>query len=286
MSVPEQLRVQERSSGPRPGLKHGIMLFDIGDAASSVMSCALDLPGTGLLAIVGAGGKTSLMFRLAAELTAGGARVACTTTTRIFPPAPDQARLILEKDNARFLEECRETANQSRPACLAWAAEGAKLRGLTTSFINDLVEMRIFDWILVEADGARRLPIKAPADHEPVIPACSTHVLAVAGLTAIGTPLDEQHVCRSERYAKLSGLALGDLVTPASVARLCTHPKGMFKCAPSEAVRLLWLNQADVPGAFERGREILRLLCEEGSLPHRAVLGAANHHPCVQEVWS
>lgn len=280
------MSVPERGPGPRPGPKHGIMPFDIGGVSSSVMSRALDLPGTGLLAIVGAGGKTSLMFRLATELTAGGARVACTTTTRIFPPAPDQVRLILGEDNARFLEECRETANQSRPACLAWAEEGAKLRGLTTGFIHDLYRMRIFDWILVEADGARRLPIKAPADHEPVIPACSTHVLAVVGLTAIGAPLDGQHVCRSERYAKLSGLALGDPVTSASVVRLCAHPKGMFKCAPAEAVRLLWLNQADMPGAFEHGREILRLLCEEGSLPHRAVLGAADHPPCVQEVWS
>lgn len=190
------------------------------------------------------------------------------------------------EDNARFLEECRETASQSRPACLAWAAEDAKLRGLTPGFINDLFTMRIFDWILVEADGARRLPIKAPADHEPAIPAYSTHVLAVAGLAAIGAPLDEQHVCRSERYAKLSGLALGDPVTSASVVRLCMHPKGMFKCTPAKAVRLLWLNQADVPGAFEHGQEILRLLCEEDSLPHRAVLGAADYPPCVREVWS
>ena len=109
------MSVPERGPGPRPGPKHGIMPFDIGGVSSSVMSRALDLPGTGLLAIVGAGGKTSLMFRLATELTAGGARVACTTTTRIFPPAPDQVRLILGEDNARFLD-CLLYTSSSRSA--------------------------------------------------------------------------------------------------------------------------------------------------------------------------
>ncbi len=251
---------------------------------ADTMASALDLPDRGLLAIVGAGGKTTVMFRLARELGERGLRVACATTTRIFRPAPDEADLVLAENNTRFLETCRERAALGRPVCLAWAAEGDKLLGLSTNFIHNLNNVRVFDWILVEADGARCLPLKATAAHEPVIPERSTHVLGVAGLTAIGTPLDETHVCRSQRYAELSGLPLGAPVTPDSVARVCLHREGMFKGAPDACARLLWLNQADAAGAVEHGRRILDLLGEAGGLPHRACIGAAGRTPCVMEV--
>jgi len=249
------------------------------------MAEALNLPGHGLLAIVGAGGKTTAMYRLAAELAGRGLRVACTTTTRIFPPKPHQASLILAENNERLLHECRDAASPGLPVCLAWAVDGGKLMGLAPDFIHNLADAGIFDWILVEADGARCLPLKAPATHEPVIPARSTHVLAVAGLTAIGGPLDEKHVCRSTRFAELGGLAPGARVTPASVARVCAHPEGMFKGAPDDAVRLLWLNQADMPRALDHGREVLGLLRDAGALPQRACIGAAGCVPFATEVW-
>ncbi len=249
------------------------------------MAEALNLPRHGLLAIVGAGGKTTAMYRLAAELAGRGLRVACTTTTRIFPPQPHQARLILAENNERLLHECRDAASTGRPACLAWGVDGGKLMGLTPDFVHNLADAGVFDWILVEADGARCLPLKAPAAHEPVIPARSSHVLAVAGLTAVGSPLDERHVCRSARFAELGGIVPGARVTPASVARVCAHPDGMFKGAPEGAVRLLWLNQADMPRALDHGREVLGLLRDVGALPHRACIGAAGALPFATEVW-
>ncbi|GAB6112782.1 selenium cofactor biosynthesis protein YqeC [Desulfomicrobium salsuginis] len=250
------------------------------------MTEALALPERGLLAIVGAGGKTTAMYRLAAELAERGRRVACTTTTRIFPPEPRQARLILAENNEALLGECRDAAAPGRPVCIAWAMENGKLMGLTPEFIHRLLDAEIFDWILVEADGARCLPLKAPATHEPVVPGRSTHVLAVAGLTGVGAPLDERHVCRSTCFEELSGLAFGTPVTPASVARVCAHPEGLFKGAPQGAAKLLWLNQADAPQALEHGRAILDLLHDAGAMPRRACIGSAGRTPCVMEVRS
>jgi probable selenium-dependent hydroxylase accessory protein YqeC len=247
------------------------------------MTEALALPERGLMAIVGSGGKTTAMYRLAAELTERGLRVACTTTTRIFPPEPRQARLILVENNEELLAECRDAAGLHRAACLGWTMENGKLMGLMPEFIHKLSDTDIFDWILVEADGARCLPLKAPAAHEPVVPSRSTHVLAVAGLTGVGAPLDERHVCRSACFADLSGHAFGAPVTPASVARVCAHPEGLFKSAPQGATRLLWLNQADTPQALEHGRAILDLLRDAGALPRRACIGSAGRTPCVME---
>lgn len=250
------------------------------------MTDALALPEQGILAIVGAGGKTTAMFRLAAELTRQGQRVACTTTTRIFPPEPHQARLILAGNSERFLDQCRDAASSGHPVCLGRTVENGKLMGFMPDFVHTLANADVFDWVLVEADGARCLPLKAPAEHEPVIPARSTHVLAMAGMSAMGSPLDEKHVCRSLRFAELGGIEPGSPVTPLSLARVCLHPEGMFKGAPPHAARLLWLNQADVPRALDHGREVLGLLRDTGALPHRACIGSTGRTPCVLEVWT
>lgn len=247
---------------------------------------ALELPARGLLAIVGAGGKTTAMYRMALELTMRGHRVICTTTTKILPPDADQMSLVLAENNPNFLRLCVIAMGKGKTVCAAWTEENGKLQGLTPQFLHRVYDTSLCDWLLVEADGARCLPLKAPADHEPVIPERSTHVLAIAGLSGIGTPLDEKHVCRSARFAALTGTAPGASVTPESVARLCAHPNGMFKDVPDGATRLLWLNQADTPGALDHAHEILSYLSTSGHLPHRACVGSAGQTPCLAVAWT
>src|SRR5208337_1665177 len=77
--------------------------------------------------------------------------------------------------------------------------EHDKIRGFAPEMIARLWQSGIADWIIVEADGAAGRPLKAPASHEPVIPSVTRHVVAVAGLRAIGLPLDESHVFRTGR---------------------------------------------------------------------------------------
>lgn len=253
---------------------------------TSTMTDALGLPSQGFLSIIGAGGKTTAMFRLARELVTRKHRVICSTTTKIFWPDSSLAGLVLAKDNELVAEECIRIMDSGEPACVVWAVEGEKLLGLPTEFLHHLFDSGICDWLLVEADGARRLPLKVPAAHEPVIPKRSTHVLAIIGLTAIGTPLDEEHVCRSQRYAELSGLPPDQPITPESVATVCAHPEGVFKGTPQGAMRLLWLNQADIPHAPKHGRHIIQCLRHANAMPDRICIGATAHAECDVEVWS
>lgn len=248
------------------------------------LASALNLPGQGLLSLVGAGGKTTLMYRLGAELMHSGLRVLCTTTTKIFPPHAREARLVLTSADTHWLDTCR-TMSASQVVCLGSEHIHDKISGLSCATINTLAREKIFDWILVEADGARGLALKAPAEHEPVVPEASTHVLAVLGLKALGQPLEENQVCRSGHYARITGLAPGAAVSPESVARLCVHPDGAFKNTPPGAQRLLWLNQADVPGLLDLGREIVRHVCTQEVAVHRTCIGAAQQECCVFEVW-
>ena len=104
--------------------------------------------------------------------------------------------------------------------------EDGKLVGIDPAWLEQLSKQLQVTHILVEADGSRGRPFKAPAAHEPVIPGSADLVVAVVGLSVIGRPLSEEFVHRPERVAALAGCRLGDTVSPAMVAAVLLHPAG------------------------------------------------------------
>ena len=137
--------------------------------------------GRGVTAIIGSGGKTTLMEQLAKELSKKG-KVILTTTTHIRRPA-----------RYPVLEGADESAVAAALAeknivCVGEAAEDGKLCAPKIS-IEALA--RIADFVLVEADGAKGLPLKAHEAHEPVIPPCAQRVVTVVGIDGIGRPISE-----------------------------------------------------------------------------------------------
>jgi molybdenum cofactor cytidylyltransferase len=101
--------------------------------------------------------------------------------------------------------------------------------------------------LLIEADGSRQRPLKAPAAYEPVIPEFVEKVIVVAGLAGLGKPLKNEFVHRPEIYAALGDMNLGEVITPDSIIRVLTHPSGGMKNIPSGAHRVALINQADTP---------------------------------------
>jgi molybdenum cofactor cytidylyltransferase len=101
--------------------------------------------------------------------------------------------------------------------------------------------------LLIEADGSRQRPLKAPADHEPAIPAFVEAVIVVAGLSALGQPFTDEWVHRPQIFSALTGLPLGSPITPAALQTLLTHPAGGLKNIPAAARRICLLTQADTP---------------------------------------
>jgi molybdenum cofactor cytidylyltransferase len=101
--------------------------------------------------------------------------------------------------------------------------------------------------LLLEGDGSRRRPLKAPAAHEPVIPAWVDVVVVVAGLAGLGQPLNPPWVHRPELFSALSGLATGEPLTVDALAAVLAHPSGGLKAIPVGARRVALLNQADDP---------------------------------------
>ncbi len=122
---------------------------------------ALAVP-RGITSIVGGGGKTTLLLRLARELCEAGMRVVVTTSTHIFPPEG------IPTLTDGTLAEASALLKREGLVCLGTPVEKGKLAAPKFAFAE---LAKIADYVLVEADGAKGLPLKAPAEHEPVIPA-------------------------------------------------------------------------------------------------------------------
>jgi probable selenium-dependent hydroxylase accessory protein YqeC len=212
-------------------------------------------PTSAVIALVGAGGKTSALFGLAGELAGAcpsGALI--TTTTHLFDPRLEPGRAYdgLVLDPALAAPAGPEpwdprAAGPGRGRRIVLAAralpEQGKLQGINPSRVAEL--RRTWAYVLVEADGAKRLPVKAPADHEPVVPPGADLVLGLVGLACLGRPMDERTVHRPERFGAVTGCAPGAPIRLEHLAALTRSPQGLFKGAPAGARRVLLLNQAD-----------------------------------------
>ena len=228
----------------------------------------------GVLSLVGAGGKTSLLFHLAQQLARSGKRVLTTTTTRIFVPTADQSRtVIIHADPGAVLlqaSRCLQATHHITTA--ACTLDNGKLQGFEPEMIRIFQESRLFDWILIEADGAAQRPLKAPAGHEPVIPPVTTVLVAIAGLEVIGQPLSEGLVFRSTLAGPLMGLTTGEVITESALTRLFAHPFGPFKGAPPLARRFIFLNKADSPERCACGSRIAGHLRQQEHPPAETLI--------------
>ena len=159
----------------------------------------------GVTAVIGSGGKTSLLYRLAEELRTCGTVLLATTTHIIRPPQYPFA----------------ETATQLRAAL---AAEGAACAGsytpegkLTAPAFDGWEQAA--DFVLVEADGSKRLPAKAHETWEPVLPPQRRRTICVLGASAFGQPI-RQAAHRPALFAQLAGVPWSAAITPEMAARV------------------------------------------------------------------
>lgn len=217
----------------------------------------------GVTSIVGGGGKTTLMLALARELAEAGHTVIVSTTTHIFPPDG----MVTLTDATE--QTAKAALAERRLICLGTPSDQGKLSApkLTAAAME-----RLADYVLLEADGAKRLPLKAPAEHEPMIPPETKLVIAVLGLDGIGKSI-QVSAFRPERYAALIGKPESEIVTPLDAACVLTHPNGQRK-GVTEAMRFcVLLNQADGAARNALALEIARELNVTGHT-ERTVIAA------------
>ena len=195
----------------------------------------------GVTAVIGGGGKTTLLRTLGEELARSGARVILATSTKFRPFPGIKTVPGGEREIAEALG-CAPLVCAAAP----WGESGK----LAESPVPMARLAALADCVLVEADGSAGLPLKAHAPHEPVIPAESGRVILVLGASGFGRPIRET-AHRPERYAALAGCDIETAVTPEIAARVI-RAEGLGD--------MVLVNQAETPEARERARKLAEYL--------------------------
>lgn len=220
------------------------------------------------ICLVGGGGKTTVMYELAAAWAACGRKVLVLTSTHILQPA-----------DGSFAADAAAVHNlwqQGRYAVIGTPEFASGKLTLPPQSVYEALKLQA-DVILCEADGSRHHPCKVPAEYEPVLLPDSDIVLAVAGMDALGHSL-AQACQRSQLAAELLGCSAEKIIDAQMLAALLLSEQGARKNVGTHAYYIV-LNKCDLLKAAQK-EEILRLLVGAGMDEHRIWLRERGDSKC------
>lgn len=202
------------------GRVEGVESVDVSDLAGALGVAH----GRALISLVGGGGKSTSLFALGRQLA--GTTI-LTTTTKMGAEQSGDLRVLIRPTD----DELRHALTAATPRALVWkGADGHRALGVDPADCTRWFGT-VSDNVVVEADGSRRRPFKAPADYEPVVPSATTLLVACLGVGAFGRPI-AQSCHRPERVAALARCRVTDLLTPARAAAVLRSPAGSQKARP------------------------------------------------------
>lgn len=209
------------------------------------------------IAFVGAGGKTSAIIQLADELAGerhqpkpgqieSNAVLVCATThfSARQVELAEYHYTLKGPDSLKILDMPFPGGINLFSGASVGENRVAGLDAITALALSQFSEKHKLP-LLIEADGSRMKPLKAPAEHEPAIPQWVDYVVVVAGLSGLGKSLNHENVYRPEQFGMLSGMEIGSQITPEAIVKLLLHPHGGLKNIPPAAIRVVLLNQAN-----------------------------------------
>lgn len=213
----------------------------------SGLAAALGLGARSHVALIGGGGKTTLLRALGDQLHGS---VVLTTTTKMGADEHFDRPVLLDPPDSDVV-----TAAASGPVVVWSRVDGAKAIGVERTRCDDW--FAAVDHVVVEADGSRGRPFKAPNEFEPVVPSTATHVLNVIGADALGRVIADQ--ChRPLRVAALAGCRAGQRLDPHLAARVVLHERGVTRSVPAGAQLVVVVTKVD-----QRTRSLTSRLVDE-----------------------
>lgn len=211
-----------------------------------------------MAAVMGAGGKATVMKRLVIEFVEAGEPVLVTGTTNL------QSLQHWSGPSLLLSEAEREKADA---AAQEWAARGAVVwvekklpknmfLGIPVEQVESLHAMGGGNILIVKTDGARKRLIKAPSEREPLIPGGVAHCILVQGLKAIGMRADPDIVFRFETSCRIGGFVQNDVIEPRHLAALASHPESYPARFPADAKKILYLSHCISPKRLRLAEEV------------------------------
>ena len=220
------------------------------------------------ICLVGGGGKTTVMYELAAAWAACGRKVLVLTSTHILRP--------VDGSFAADVPAVQNLWQQGRYAVIGTPELATGKLTLPPQSVYEALKLQA-DVILCEADGSRHHPCKVPAEYEPVLlPDCDM-VLAVAGMDALGNSL--QQACqRPQPAAALLGCGAEKILDAQMLTVLLLSEQGARKNVGARAYYIV-LNKCELIKAAQQ-EEILGLLVGAGIDEHRIWLRERGDSKC------
>jgi len=235
------------------------------------------------IAFVGGGGKSTTMYRLASELADNQKKVLVSTTTMIFHPKqmkrPHHNFFIGKVD--LFLKKLLPDKGTITVAGSELIADEKKIKGFTPEEIEHIQKSGIFDIILVEADGARGKPIKAPAEYEPVLPLDTDIVAGVIGMDCFGTKINESNVHRSEIFINVTNSSIDDIIETQIVNKLINSPLGLFKNTSQKSRKIVIFNKSDTNYRISKAEKIAEDIPESLNIERILITSMTGNTPVM-----
>ncbi|MCF7797300.1 MAG: putative selenium-dependent hydroxylase accessory protein YqeC [Lentisphaeria bacterium] len=196
------------------------------------------LPGN-RIAIMGGGGKTSLLHRLGEEFSQLFPRVVMTALTRsaVHPEHP-----ILFADDVPGLD-LTPLFQPQKPLCIMGGRERNKLTGISVDQLERIYPQ--VDVTLFESDGARNLPLKAHLPHDPVVPPFTTLVVILVGADVVNTTLADCWVHRPDIFREKWQITPNMPLSVEFIARVVSTPAGYLEKVPADISRIYFVNKGD-----------------------------------------
>ena len=220
------------------------------------LSGAFEIGPGDVVGIVGAGGKTSLMYRLVRELVASNVPVIATTTTRILEPAEGtMPEVVLGEGNASHIEVLRGMVEGRGFALTGRSEEGGKIIGHSPEFV-DSIRLENPGWAVVsECDGARGRSLKVPDAHEPPLPSLTSVYIVVVGADCIGEKVNSTAVYNPEAVAAVAGVPVDALVDDGVIAATVLSPESYLGRRPAGARMFVLVNKLNPGDVLPAGDE-------------------------------
>lgn len=230
----------------------------------------LNIADAQVISLVGGGGKTTLLYRLAEEFSKRGQTTLATTTTKMYLPEKGTFQKVLLGKQALL-----DFSGGQKKIYSAGGIEtelikqgekpfNPKVVGYSPADLDEVFREKVnsgkIDKIIIEADGSAGKPVKAPADHEPVLWNKTDTLIGIIGLTAFGKPIDKDTAHRDQLLRQITGETF---INEEAIYRLVVHPKGLFKGGAGKR-KILILNQADQISKEEIGKIMKKLQEKDG----------------------
>lgn len=195
-----------------------------------------------IITIIGAGGKTSLMFS-ASSLLRNDYKVLVTTTTHIYVPDNnlyDKIIMLTHFENENYNNILQNNKNGVY-VIGSHIANNSKIKGLTFDMLDKITPY--FDVVIIEGDGSKEKSLKGWNDNEPVIYPKTTKTIGIVDISSIGIDINEENIHRVDKFLEIINDYSNNKVNIEHLEKLILNEKGLFKFSKGE--KILFINKVE-----------------------------------------